>query len=224
MPKASSAVANVWFKALPKSYTTNFPLTENPISESANWTDGRIFGPNIKTAVQTASGECYGTMVSFGGTDFVDSVACLSGFGPDHEVTCTVANNSAIDGLETEIILRADITSAHMFLYEIDCQFSLKGINLVRWDMTTGSPNAFTVLRAGQSNEAPYTNGDLVYASIVGTLITCKYNGSTLFTYNTGSDGTKYATGNPGVGFWNETGSSTNQPKFGWSRFVATTL
>jgi hypothetical protein len=39
------------------TYTTNFPLSENPISESGRWINGGIFG---KTDVQTAQGKAYG--------------------------------------------------------------------------------------------------------------------------------------------------------------------
>lgn len=214
----------------PKSYSTSFPLTQNPISESGKWISGSVFsdGAASKTDVQTA-GKAFGTMNAFDGTNFTDSCACLTGFGPNQEVTCTVANASAITDLETEILLRADITPAHVFLYEFDCVFGLKGIHLVRWDMTLALPNAFTQLRAGQSNEALFNDGDQVYGSIVGTLITCKYKPfggsfSTLFTYNTNLDGIQYATGNPGIGFWNQTGSSTNSPKFAWADFAANTL
>lgn len=217
--------------ALQKAYATSFPGTENPISESGAWTNGGIFsaGAASKTNVQTA-GKAYGTMFAFDGSNYIDSCACLSGFGPNHEVTCTVANAGAIADLETEILLRASISSTHVQLYELDCVFGLKGIHLVRWDMTTGTPNAFVELRAGLSNEAPFNNGDQVYASIVGTLVTVKYKlasgggFSTLFTYDTGSDSIKYAVGNPGVGFWNQTGSATNSPKFAWADFLANTL
>src|SRR5262249_23427568 len=102
------------------TYTTNFPSSENPISEGGRWINGGIFG---KTDVQTAPGKAYGTMVSFDGSQFIDSCACLSGFGPDHEVFCTISNSGAVNGLEVEILLRADITSDHIFLYELDCVY-----------------------------------------------------------------------------------------------------
>lgn len=231
MPLARSFVADVYRATPPKSYSTNFPLTENPLSEGGLWIPGTVFaqGAATKGAPQTASGHAYSTMVSFDGTNFDDSIACLSGFGANHEVTCTVANAGGATGLEVEILLRSDITSAHIFQYELDCVFNLGGIHLVRWDMTAGSPNSFTSLRAGQSNEAPLADGDQVYGSIVGTVVTCKYKpfgGSftTLFTYDTAGDTTKYSTGNPGIGFWNETGSATNQPKLAFSSFAANTL
>jgi hypothetical protein len=212
------------------SFSTTFPATENPLSQSGAWTEGTIMsaGAGTKTACQSATG-AFGTMVSFDGTNFTDSCACLSGFKNDQEVLCTLLNNAAPNGLETEILLRADITSAHIFLYELDCVLSGGGISLVRWDMTVASPNSFTVLRAHPPNEVNFQDGDQVYGSIVGTLVTCKYKAgagslTTLFTYDTASDTTKYSTGNPGIGFWNETGSSANQPKLKWKDFLANQL
>jgi hypothetical protein len=220
--------------ALQKTYATNFPVTENPISEGGRWTNGGIFG---KTNVQTAPGKAYGTMVSFDRSQFIDSCACLSGFGPDHEVLCTISNSGAVNGLEVEILLRADITSDHISLYELDCVYTKRGIDLVRWDMTRANPNSFTVLRDSHTvprrllgDEAPFSNGDQVYARIVGSVITCKYKRtgqgqfSDLFTYNTARDSVKYGSGNPGIGFWNETGIALNQSKFAWSDFTATAL
>lgn len=209
---------------------TNFPATENPISQGGIWTPGSTFsaGAASKTNVQTA-GKAYGTMVSFDGTNFTDSIACLSGFGANQEVTCTLAASGTVTGLEVEILLRADITSAHVFLYEFDCVKDLNGIALVRWDMTVASPNTFTVLRNAVNSEVSFNNGDQVYGSIVGTLITCKYKPSggsfsTLFTYDTVSDATKYSSGNPGIGFWNKNGPGTLDPNFAWSDFLANTL
>lgn len=223
---AAGALANAFISL----FSTNFPATENPISQSGAWISGAVFsdGAASKTNVQTA-GKAYGTMVSFDSTNFIDSCACLSGFGPDQEVTCTVAASGTLTGLEAEILLRASITSAHVFLYELDCVKDTNGIALVRWDMTLASPNNFTVLRAAVTNETNFNNGDQVYGSIVGTVITCKYklsggSFSTLFTYDTASDATKYSSGNPGIGFWNQTGSSTNQPNFAWGDFLAKTL
>ena len=118
---------------------------------------------------------------SIGRTTF-NSCACLSGFGPDHEVTCTIANHGAVGGLEVEILLRADITPDHIFLYELDCVYAEHGIHLVRWDMTKANPNSFTelyrsstMLRRFLGGEVPFSNGDQVYAKVVGTVITCRY-------------------------------------------------
>jgi hypothetical protein len=216
------------------TYRTNFPLSENPISEEGRWISGGIFG---KTDVQTASGRAYGTMVSFDRSNYVDSCACLSGFGPDHEVTCTIANHGAVGGLEVEILLRADITPDHIFVYELDCVYAERSIHLARWDMTKTNPNSFadlyrssTMVRKFLGGEVPFSNGDQVYAKIIGSIITCKYKRvneqsfSDVFTYDTAQDPVRYSAGNPGIGFWNETGIVPNQSKFAWSDFTANTL
>lgn len=215
-------------------YTTNFPLSENPINEGGRWINGGIFG---KTNVQTAPGMTYGTMVSFDGSQFIDSCACLSGFGPDHEVLCTISNSGAVKGLEVEILLRADITPDHIFLYELDCVYTKLGIDLVRWDMTKANPNSFAVLRESRTllrkllgGEVPFSSGDQVYGKIVGPVITCRYKRagekafSDLFAYDTAQDPVRYSNGNPGIGFWNDTGNASHQSKFGWSDFTANTL
>jgi hypothetical protein len=216
-------------------YTTNFSLSENPINEGGCWISGRIFG---KTDVQTAPGKAYGTMVSFDGSQFIDSCACLKGFGPDHEVLCTISDSGAVNGLEVEILLRADITPDHIFLYELDCVYNKYGIDLVRWDMTKANPNSFTVLRKSRTGllrkllggEVLFSNGDQVYGKIFGTVITCRYKRvgakafSDLFAYDTAQDPVRYSNGNPGIGFWNDTGNASHQSKFGWSDFTANTL
>lgn len=213
------------------SVIRTFDLTENPMVDSGLWVQGTVFQTGVtgaaKTAVQTASGNAFGTMIS-PGSHFPDSCAHLANWvGNDQEVTCTIYNNGAVSGLEAEILLRADITAAHIFTYEVDCVYSGGHIVLVRWDMTSGSPDSYTVLRSGPGGEVPFNNGDQVYASIVGTLITCKYKPaggsfSTLFTYDTAGDSVRYSTGKPGIGFWNDTGTSTNSPKLGWQDFSAT--
>jgi hypothetical protein len=207
------------------TYSTSFPATENPISEGGRWVNGGIFG---KTNIQTSPGKAYGTMVGFDGTNFIDSCACLKGFGPDQQVTCTIANSGGFSGfsLELEILLRAVITAGQINLYEVDCVFGGGGIDLVRWDMTSASPNLFTTLRSRVAGEVPFSNGDQVQASIVGTLITVKYQRaggafSTLFTHDTAGDSLRYSSGNPGIGAWNQTGSASAQSLFAWSSFSA---
>ena len=209
------------------SYSTTFAGTENPISEGGAWISGGIFSG--RTHVQTGNGNVYGTMISFDGTNYMDSCAHLQGFGANHAITATIYNNGVVNGLEVELLLRADITSQHSFGYEIDCYWDGRGIALARLDQTTANRNAFAILRNYVPNETPFNNGDQVYASIVGTVITCRYkpvggSWSTIFTYDTAPNGTKYSTGNPGVGFWNQTGSSANNGKFAFSDFSAQRL
>ena len=54
---ADGTVATGQLTSHTATYTTNFPLIENPISEGDRWINGGIFG---KTDVQTAQGKAYG--------------------------------------------------------------------------------------------------------------------------------------------------------------------
>jgi hypothetical protein len=210
------------------TYTTNFPLTENPMSEGGRWTDGGIFG---KTNVQTSPGKAYGTMIGFDHVNFIDSCACLSGFGPNHEIMGTISNSGGFSGysLEVELHLRSEIAADHIHLYEIDCVWGGPGIALVRWDMTTANPNNFTYLRLMSPGEVPFADGDQIYGSIVGSVITVKYKRAggtlaTLFTHDTAGDSVRYTTGNPGIGFWNESGNASIVSDFAFSSITANTL
>src|SRR5258706_9797571 len=57
------------------NYTTNFPLAENPISESGNWVNGGTIGIDW-TNVSTASGVAIGHQV---GVSYSDATALLTG-------------------------------------------------------------------------------------------------------------------------------------------------
>jgi hypothetical protein len=181
--------------------------------------------------VQTSPGKAYGTMAGFDRRNYIDSCACLRDFGPNHEVTGTIANSGGFSGysLEVELLLRAEIAADHIHLYEVDCVWGGLGIALVRWDMTTAHPNSFTFLRRLKSGEVLFANGDQVYASIVGSVITVKYKRagrafSTLFTHDTAGDCVRYSSGNPGIGFWNESGNASIVSNFAWSSFTADSI
>jgi hypothetical protein len=205
------------------SYTTDFNLSENPISEGGAWLSGAV-AP--RTQVQTGNGNAYGTMVSFNGRDYPDSVACLAGpFPANQQITATLYNNGAVSGLEVELLLRCDFSLTRAFCYELDLVLSGGHVSWVRWDMTTANPNTYQVLVAGPPGSNIHFNDGAVWtARIVGTVLTAICDGVTVLTYDTANDGVKYSGGKPGIGFWNETGSSANSPKFAWKNFAAVSL
>jgi len=201
------------------SYSTNFPLTENPISEGGKWISGGINPP--RTNVQTASAHAYGTMTSFDGTNYDDSIAILSSAFPANQwAQGTLYNNGAVDLTEVELVLRGNLTATNNTGYEIDIVHSGPLVNLVSWN---GPDNNFTILR-GYNTGFTINDGDVFYAQIVGTVITLKCNGSTFATYDTSGDAFKVSSGSPGMGFWNQTGSSANSPKFGLKAYSAGSL
>src|SRR5664279_834065 len=71
-----------------RTYSTNLPLAENPVSESGNWINGKANGLDWSD-VKTAGGLAFGTESGSGGYD--DSTAILTGtWGPDQTAQATV--------------------------------------------------------------------------------------------------------------------------------------
>lgn len=228
---ATSSMAIMFYMDLPVAfaagatthgpYTTNFPLTENPISENGNWVNGGTTGLDW-TNVQTTAGLAFGTMV---GTDnppkrYADSTAIVSGtWGPDQtaEATIFVANapNSSSIFEEVELRLRTTITAHSITGYEINCSVSTNSSNnylqIVRWN---GSLASWTQLN-GSSHHC--VNGDVLKATVQGSTINVYLNGSLVESAN---DNT-FSTGSPGIGFYLE-GTTGGNSSYGFTKFTAT--
>lgn len=196
------------------AYSTSFPSTENPISESGAWTNGGTTGLDW-TNVQTTSGLAFPTQVAHSSPPYDDSVACLSGFSPDQWAQGTIHNSSA-SLREVELHLRCSISSHSITSYEIDVTTNF-GLSVVRWN---GALNNFTYLvEALTGANITHANGDVWYAQIVGNTITVKCNGVVVWQ---GTDN-NISSGNPGIGFYSDTnsGSPTSNNTMGWSAFSA---
>jgi hypothetical protein len=198
------------------TYTTSFPLTENPISESGKWINGGVTGLDW-TNVRTTSGLAFGT--ESGSINYNDSTAVLAGtWGPTQTAQATVAVSSAssTSGIfeEVELRLRTTITAHSITGYEINCSVATSAnyVQIVRWNGPLGS---FTLLD-GRAN-GPCVNGDILKATINGSTITVYRNGTSLFSV---TDST-YTTGSPGVGFYLQ-GASGLDSNYGFSSFSAT--
>jgi hypothetical protein len=197
------------------SYTTTFPLTENPISEGGNWTNGLADGFDWSN-VRTTSGLAFGTQSGAGG--FNDSIGVLKGtWAPDQAATATVftVNQTAGDVFEeAEILLRFAITPHTARGYEIN--FSMRSdasyTQIVRWN----GPYADYTLLDARVIPVLHT-GDRVAASIVGNTLTTYVNGVEIFHV---SDGTPFADGNPGIGFYLQGATGVNSD-YGFSCYAA---
>ena len=203
-------------------YTTNFPNSENPISESNHWTNGKTTGVDWSDIV-TTPGLAYGTQAgNFVAPPYNDSIAVLTGtWGPD-QYARAVAHCSSSGGAfyeEVEILLRFSITAHNAHGYEVvfSCPGMAAGLysGVVRWN---GALNDFTILVSGLSGpQYGVSDGDVIEASIVGNLITVKRNGSVVTTV---TDNT-WTTGNPGMGFYNELGGSGANADHGHTSYTA---
>src|SRR6267154_1724242 len=102
------------------SYSTTFPLTENPISEGGIWTNGKAVGIDWSN-VRTTAGLAFGTQTGFDGLN--DSIAVLHGtWRPNQTATATVHTvNQQSGGVfeEVELLLRFTIAGDNATGYEL---------------------------------------------------------------------------------------------------------
>lgn len=228
MPLARSSVANVLSSA-PGNFSTNFPATENPISQGSLWLNGGSVVLD-STNVQTTPGLAFATQVAHGTPPFDDSIAILDPskitfIGPNQYAMGTVFNSSA-NLREVELRLRSTFAAHSNLGYEIDCTTNF-GCSLVRID---GPINTFTVLVNGATTNVSLANGAGWYAQMIGTriIVTCNPTGiasilsPVVINYDTSADTTKYSTGMPGIGFYSDTdaGSPTANNTLGWANFA----
>jgi hypothetical protein len=206
-------------EAFAKTTSTSFPLTERPASESGAWINGKANGLDWAD-VQTNAGIASGTESGSNGYD--DSTAILTGtWGPDQTAQATVYTTNQQTGTiyeEVELRLRSAISAHSNTGYEITFRCIQGGgyVQIVRWNGKLGS---YTYIKEGGNNSYKgIKTGDVVSATITGNLIIAYVNGVEVVR---GNDST-YTTGNPGIGFYLQGGSSTLNRDFGFSSFTAT--
>jgi hypothetical protein len=197
--------------------STNFPLTENPISEGGKWITGKAFGLDWSD-VATQPGLAFGTQTGSGG--YNDSLAILNGnWSADQSGTATVHSVNQVGGNvfeEVEILLRFAIGAHSARGYEINFR-SLNSTEsytqIVRWNGPLGS---FTLLDARGGSSYGIRDGDTVKATIVGNTITSYINGVAKLSV---TDST-FSTGSPGMGFYLQGASGVNG-NYGFTSYTA---
>jgi hypothetical protein len=203
-----------------RTYTTKFPLTENPISENGSWINGQTTGLDWHD-VSTTPGLAIGHQ---SGTSYSDGTALLTGsWGPTQTVQAVVhtVNPNEPCYQEVEMRLRSALTPHSCTGYEISFKATKSGnayLIIVRWNGKLGD---FTYLKNSSGAQYGIANGDTVKATIVGNVITAYLNGAQV---GTATDST-YATGNPGMGFNLETGTAScvgTNGDYGFTSFTAT--
>jgi hypothetical protein len=203
------------------TYSTNFPLAENPISEGGNWINGKVSGLDW-TDVATTSGLAFGTESgsSSGDQKFDDSTSLLAGdWGSDQSVEAKVFSVNQNDAIfeEVEIRLRSTLSNHENTGYEINFRCSKTNsayTQIVRWNGPLGD---FTYLDQKAGAQYGVTTGDVVKATIIGNKITVFINGSQVAQ---ATDNT-FTTGNPGMGFY-LLGTTGVNKDYGFTHFMAT--
>ena len=205
-----------------RSYTTNFPLSENPLSEGGTWTNGQKDGLDWAN-VQTTSGFAFGT--ESGGTrpapqKYDDSTALLTGaWGPDQTAQATVRAVNQNDKIyeEVELRLRSALAPHKATGYEIlfrSAKSPKSYCEIVRWNGPLGD---FTYLSRAKGSQCGVATGDVVKASMIGNVITAYINGVQVLK---ATDNT-YTAGSPGIGFYIEGATAVNGD-FGFTSYTAT--
>ncbi len=204
------------------TYSTNFPVAENPLSEGGKWVDGKVVGVDWNNPL-SAGGKAYASTVSGTPSRYNDSVAQLStsvhAFSASQyaEATVFLVNGYTATSHEAELLLRFSITAHNAHGYEI--LWGLRGyIAVVRWNGNLGDYTA--LYDPGAGSIPPPKDGDVLRAEISGNIITVKRNGSTVATVDvTSQGGTVYSSGQPGMGFWPVDGATPQN--YGWKSWDA---
>jgi hypothetical protein len=178
------------------SYSTNFPVTEEPISENGYWISGGTIGLDWSN-VRTIPGFAFAAHPSYE-SSYNDPIAILNGaWGATQKASVTIVCNGCDDTTfnEVEIELNTTITAHNISGYEVNCRVPDNAkayFSIVRWN---GALADFTILKQlyGQGCK----NGDVFSAVNVKGVITGFLNGVAVVT---ASDAT-FKDGAPGIGF-----------------------
>jgi len=209
------------------SISTNFPATENPISEGGRWINGKSVGLGWNN-VRTSPGKAHAAQfVGLSGNRYDDCLAHLNtSFTPNQYAQGTVHRvagyRNSTDKHEIELLLRFRITANSARGYEV--LWGQDGeIWVVRWNGPLGNYTAFEASALPNSDANKAVDGDVLRAEISGNIITVKRNGLTVVRQDvTALGGTTWTDGQPGVGFWPTAGSTLDA--YGWKNYQAGSL
>lgn len=200
-------MARFSYGRLVNAYSTTFTGTENPLSESSNWST-----PSLRTNFRKSGGVAYGTQVGGG---FDDSIAMLAGtWSANVEIITTVFKGTTSGIQELEHIHRCasggtyyEINFAHDGQY---CDFVRAEGGITLADFTYLVPTLTYSIPGGAVN-----NGDLLKTRMDGNLLQAYINrGSGWVFIGEASDTSvggraKYTSGNPGIGAFKTSGAGS---------------
>ena len=212
--------------AFARTYCSEFPKSENPISEAKAWINGGAGGSTIWGNVRTTPGLAFGVNEP---TLYGDPTAILTGvWGPNQSVEGIVHVGSVPRKCchEVELRLRSTIKSGSITGYEAYCSVVPKNpyCNIARWNGSNGS-----YWNIAEVNGVYAKDGDVLVATATGsnpTTITLFKNGIEVAqAIDTGAGGGGFgafgpwASGAPGVGFYDPADNKWSD--FGFSSFMA---
>ena len=202
-------------------YTTQFGLTENPISEGGKWINGKAAGLDWSNT-QTVPGKAYASVLSGVPSRYNDSIAHLDTLFKANQYAQAAVYRAAgyapaEPKHEVELLLRFLITAHNARGYEV--LWGQTGyLAVVRWNGRLGDYTA--LYESGDPGIGPAVDGDILRAEITGNIIKVYRNGSPVASVDvTSHGGTVWTDGQPGMGFWPVNNASIE--KYGWKSYEA---
>jgi hypothetical protein len=198
-----------------RSYSTQFQLDEDPISEGGVWLNGRTDGIDWIDVI-TKDGVAYGEVSRMGVPerraeqgdvledapegDYDDPTAVLSGaWGPNQHAKATVFSRNPTDEYYQEVQIRLRHTMRPSFCSGYEVFFRcLKTeaayAEIVRWNGKVGD---WTSLQRHVGVQYGVEDGDVIEASVVGNVLKGFINGVEMITVVDDV----LSSGGPGIGF-----------------------
>ena len=196
------------------TFTTDFNLTESPISEAGAWKHAGLDW----TYVATAGGFAYGTQAGGGGFD--DSYAYLAAsFPANQSASATIHLESGITAsyAEVEILLRWTDSAHNSIGYECNLAYNGQYAEIIKWPGPFGTQKSqFKFISSGNPVAGGVHDGDVFQPDVIGNVITSRLNGKVIAT---GTDSSIPSGGAPGIGFYAEGAPASK--KFSFTRFTA---
>ena len=203
-----------------KTYTTQFDGVEAPLSEGGRWSNHGLDW----TDINKEGGLAYGTQngLEAGARRYADSYAVLSGFPPDQEAwgEAYIVKPDPSCNQEIEILLRWTSTPHCTTGYECFARCTddtSSYLQIVRWNGPLGD---FTYIADLHGPGYGLKNGDILKASVTGSVITVYVNG----VQKAQAVDDTFKTGCPGIGIFLQCndgqGMGTNRD-FGFTKFTA---
>lgn len=213
----TDSALDVTVGAPPSSYSTSFPLTENPLNEGGMWRVGSV--TSFYKNPRTTPGKCFAA--DFVGAGFDDCLAHLTNHSipVDQRITATVFRATSYNpsethefGLYLHMVIGAEFVRGYEFLFNTG-----GGFQVVLWLGTAHDLSNFdTSITLDGPGPGTLADGDQIAVQVHGTRFDVFKNGTPVggFTDSTFTDG------NPGLGFFVRSGDTT-LANFGISSWAA---
>lgn len=208
------------------TYSTNFPLNENPISEGGVWVRGGTEGLDWTNPLTTGGHAVASTVPT--PTRYSDDIAIIKSsavaFNANQYAQGTVylapgyTGNGG--GHEVELLLHFSISAHDAHGYEV--LWGLPGyMAVVRWN---GPVTSYTPIYDPGVGSIPVPkDGDVLRAEISGNIIKVFRNGTQVGpNIDVSSVGNVWSSGQPGIGFWPVDGAIPGN--YGWKSYQAGSL